>query len=131
VDALRTAPVFSEVILERESERQGGGWDFELSVPAAAVPPPFELRPVKTGPTSTAPAAPPKPSAPPKPTAAAPRPAPAAPGAARLTPPPIAPATPLAPGDKAGAQTRPMPAPNDDEEARPPRGSRLSRRPPR
>ena len=133
VDALRTAPVFSEVILERESERQGGGWDFELSVPAAAVPPPFELRPVKTGPASTAPATPPKPAAPPKPTAIAPRPAPApaAPGAARLTPPPIAPATPLAPGDKAGAQTRPMPAPNDDEEARPPRGSRLSRRPPR
>lgn len=130
VDALRAAPVFSEVILERESERQGGGWDFELSLPAAAVPPPFELRPVKAGAAPTAPAAPPKPAA------AAPRPTPvpatpAAPGAARLAPPPAAPAAPLAPGGKAGVQTLPMSVPNEEEESRPRRGSRLSRRPPR
>lgn len=129
VEALRTAPVFSEVILERESERQGGGWDFELSVPAAAVPPPFELRPVKTGSAPAAVVAPAKPAA--AASRPAPAPAPPAPGAARLTPPPAAPPPLLTPGGKAGAQSRPVPVPDDDDESRPRRGSRLSRRPPR
>lgn len=117
VDALRAAPVFAQVILERESERQGGGWDFELSLPAAAVPPPFEARAVKTGP---APAA--------KPIPVATRPAPAAPAspipAARppLAPPPGTPVSPM-------IQNHPMAG--DDEEGRSPRGSRFSRRPPR
>lgn len=125
VDALRAAPVFAQVILERESERQGGGWDFELSLPAAAVPPPFEARAVKTGP---APAA--------KPIPVAPRPIPAAPTspipAARpspLAPPPTTPVSPLIQGGKEGNQARPITG--DDEEVRPPRGSRFSRRPPR
>lgn len=47
VEALRTAPVFAQVVLERESERTGGGWDFEISLPAAAVPPPFEAKAIK------------------------------------------------------------------------------------
>ena len=125
VDALRTAPVFAEVILERESERQGGGWDFELSLPAAAIPPPFELRPVKTGP---APAAPPGP----RPAAAKPVPAPAAPlqaaGPARLAPPPAA---PQGPGGREAAPIRPVPPGGDDDESAPRRGSRILRRPPR
>lgn len=50
VEALRAAPVFAQVILERESERTGGGWDFELSLPTAAVPPPFKVQPIKLGP---------------------------------------------------------------------------------
>ncbi len=130
VDALHKAPVFAEVILERESERQGGGWDFELSLPAAAVPPPFELRTVKTGPApAAAPVARPIPAAPrPAPAPAAPVPGP---GASRLAPPPAAPAAPLAPGGKEGVQARPAPVPAGDEEVRPPRGSRYSRRPPR
>ncbi|WP_257303233.1 hypothetical protein [Geothrix campi] len=126
VDSLRTAPVFTEVILEREAERQGGGWDFELSLPAAAVPPPFVFHPVKTGSATAEP-----PVA--KPVPAAPRPAPAvhvpAPGAARLAPPPTAPAAPLVPGGKGAGQAQPIPA--EDEEARPPRGSRYTKRPPR
>lgn len=48
VDALRATPVFAQVILERESERAGGGWDFEISLPAAAIPPPFRVKPIKT-----------------------------------------------------------------------------------
>lgn len=44
VNALRTAPVFAQVVLERESERTGGGWDFEISLPAAAIPPPFQVK---------------------------------------------------------------------------------------
>ena len=42
VGKLRSAPVFDQVILEREAERQGGGWDFELTLPVAAIPPPFQ-----------------------------------------------------------------------------------------
>jgi len=127
VDALRMAPVFAEVILEREAERQGGGWDFELSLPANAVPPPFETRAVKTGPAPVA-----HPVARAVPAAARPaspaRNAPA-PETLRLAPPPAVPAAPLAPGGKEGVQARP--APGEDEEVRAPRGSRYSRRPPR
>lgn len=43
VEALQGTPVFTEVVLEREAERPGGGWEFELSLPTAAVPPPFHL----------------------------------------------------------------------------------------
>lgn len=124
VDALRAAPVFSEVILERESERQGGGWDFELSLPAAAVPPPFELRPVKTGPAPVAPV-PPSPAVAARPIAAAPPPA-RTPGA---VPPPATTAAHLVPGVRTGAQAQPIPVQDDDGGARPHRGSRLSRRP--
>jgi hypothetical protein len=47
VEALRATPVFAQVILERESERVGGGWDFEISLPTAAVPPPFKAKAIK------------------------------------------------------------------------------------
>ncbi|HEX7553149.1 MAG TPA: hypothetical protein VF378_06315 [Geothrix sp.] len=47
VDALRSTPVFAQVVLEREAERTGGGWDFEISLPAAAVPPPFQVKVMK------------------------------------------------------------------------------------
>jgi hypothetical protein len=68
VEALHAAPVFAQVVLERESERTGGGWDFELSLPAAAVPPPFEAKPIKQASASPSPApsvAPARPAAPP------------------------------------------------------------------
>lgn len=44
VDALRANPVYAQVSLERESERQGGGWEFEMTLLAAPVPPPFKVR---------------------------------------------------------------------------------------
>lgn len=129
VDALRSAPVFAQVILERESERPGGGWDFELSLPAAAVPPPFETRAVKTGPSpAPAQAPPPRTAAPPPPVAAS---APHAGKPAPLAPPPVRPAAPLAPGGREGVQARPVPEPNEEDESRTPRSSRRSRRPPR
>ena len=127
VDALRTAPVFAQVILERESERPGGGWDFELSLPAAAVPPPFETRAVKTGPSPAPAAAPPRAVAPPAPPAAVPSAGKAVP----LAPPPVHPATPLAPGGKEGVQARPAPVPTEDDLSGVPHSSRRSRRPPR
>ncbi len=49
VEALRATPVFAQVVLERESERAGGGWDFELSLPAAPIPPPFQVKVIKQG----------------------------------------------------------------------------------
>ncbi len=55
VEALRATPVFAQVILERESERAGGGWDFEISLPTAAVPPPFQVKAIKLGPATPAP----------------------------------------------------------------------------
>lgn len=85
VEALRKAPVFQQVVLERESERAGGGWDFELSLPAAPVPPPFQLKVVKPSapaPSFRAPAPPPGlPVAIPMPAARA--------AAAGLRPPPV------------------------------------------
>ena len=41
VEALRNNPFFEQVVLERESERQGGGIDFEYTLAAHAVPPPY------------------------------------------------------------------------------------------
>jgi len=41
VEALRGNAFFEQVILERESERQGGGVDFECTLAARSVPPPF------------------------------------------------------------------------------------------
>lgn len=69
VDALRAAPVFAQVVLERESERTGGGWDFEISLPATAIPPPFRVKAMKPVPSAALPAraavqAPPAPTRP-------------------------------------------------------------------
>ena len=48
-------PFFSQMILERESERQGGGIDFEYTLPLATVPPAYVPLPkygaVRTQPT--------------------------------------------------------------------------------
>ncbi|MFZ4512061.1 MAG: PilN domain-containing protein [Geothrix sp.] len=57
VEALRGTPVFAQVVLERESERNGGGWDFEITLPAAAVPPPFKLKAINQTPAGQAPVA--------------------------------------------------------------------------
>jgi Tfp pilus assembly protein PilN len=54
VESLRATPVFAQVILERESERIGGGWDFEISLPTAAVPPPFQVKAIQRGPVASA-----------------------------------------------------------------------------
>ncbi len=129
VEALRSAPVFAQVVLERESERAGGGWDFEISLPAATVPPPFKVKAVKPGsgaliPTRVA-------VRPPAPTIPSRVPAPAgAPVAdpARPVPPPTHPAAPLVMDSPDGAQARPAPAADDEgggRRRRPPR-SRLS-----
>ncbi|HEX9080655.1 MAG TPA: hypothetical protein VF768_00180 [Holophagaceae bacterium] len=63
IAALRQDPVFDQVILEREGERQGGGWDFDMTLPVVPVPPPFVQTPIKasTAPTPGAPTAPPVP----------------------------------------------------------------------
>lgn len=45
IEALQQAPVFASVGLERESERQGAGWDFELSLTAAGTPGSFKAQP--------------------------------------------------------------------------------------
>ena len=110
VEALRATPVFAQVILERESERPGGGWDFEISLPTAQVPPPFQVKAIKLGPATPAPVVvatrPTAPSG--RPSASPARPAPT--GA--IVPPP-APPTPQ------GAQVRPAipPVPAEDEAA--------------
>jgi hypothetical protein len=125
VETLRAAPVFAQVILERESERIGGGWDFEISLPAATVPPPFKVKAVKPGSGAQPPArVAVRPLAPSVPARV---PAPAAlpiAGPARVIPPPTHPAAPVVKSIPEGIQARPTPP--DDEEA----GGRR-RRPPR
>lgn len=44
VEALRATPIFSQVVLEREAERTGGGWDFDVILPTVPVAPPFQIR---------------------------------------------------------------------------------------
>ncbi len=104
IAALGKAPVFDQVILEREAERPGGGWDFELTLPVVAIPPPFPQSapaPVKKG----APAAPTAPASPaPRPLPAVPPPGPGA--AAKPVPAPVLQTT--APD---AIQTRPAPMP--------------------
>ena len=41
IKSLSQDPVFAQVVLEREAQRQGGGWEFDLSLPVVAVPPPL------------------------------------------------------------------------------------------
>ena len=84
IGALRQAPVFDQVILEREAERPGGGWDFELTLLVSATPPPFKQdAPAATG-RKGVPVPPPAAT----PAAPAPRPTPAA--APPAAPPPPA-----------------------------------------
>lgn len=49
VESLQRTPVFTQVILEREAERTGGGWEFEMSLPTASIPPPFQVRVTRPG----------------------------------------------------------------------------------
>lgn len=102
MDSLQKNAFFEQVILEREGERPGGGVDFNYTLAAASVPPPY--RPLPKGPAAAAPRpgaakvpAPQAPQAPqtphaPQPGIAVPppvRPAPAAP--AQASPPPLDP----------------------------------------
>jgi hypothetical protein len=123
IEALRDTPVFEQVILERESERPGGGWDFELSLPAAAVPPPFRARAPKVAKWSAEAHVPqPTPKPEPPPTAKIP---------VRLAPPPPQPAPALAPSSPEGIQARPAPTDDSEEGGRRPRPRlRDTRRPP-
>lgn len=43
IENLRKDPVFTQVALEREAQEPGGGWEFDLSLPVAPLPPPFTL----------------------------------------------------------------------------------------
>jgi hypothetical protein len=105
VESLQKNAFFEQIILERESERQGGGVDFDYTLSASSTPPAYQPLP-KYGPK-------PKPGAAAVPAKGAPAPArPAAPGPARpglAVPPPGRPA-PVAPA---------MPAPEPDEDATP------------
>ncbi|GLH71409.1 hypothetical protein GETHPA_29430 [Geothrix rubra] len=108
IGALRKAPVFDQVILEREAERPGGGWDFELTLPVVAIPPPFQQSaptPVRKG-AATAPSSPA-----PAPAAPAPRPLPVVPpqGPAAVGRP--GPAPVLQAPTPETIQTRPVPMP--------------------
>jgi hypothetical protein len=49
VESLQKNAFFEQVILEREGERQGGGVDFDYTLAAATVPPPYQPLP-KYGP---------------------------------------------------------------------------------
>ncbi len=110
VEALRGTPVFAQVILERESERAGGGWDFEISLPTATVPPPFQVKAIKQAPAS--------------PAGAAARPA-GLPGrtpiatarSASPAPPPPSPPAPVTPGVQ--VPSRPPPQADTPERGRP------------
>lgn len=50
VESVQKNPFFTQLVLERESERQGGGIEFEYTLPLASTPPPYEALP-KYGPT--------------------------------------------------------------------------------
>jgi hypothetical protein len=91
VESLGKNAFFEQVLLEREGERQGGGVDFEYTLAARSVPPPFVALPrqPKYGPAK-----------------AAPVPVPATRPAAARTPVPSAPAValPVAPPSEDGVE---------------------------
>ncbi|MBI1754238.1 MAG: hypothetical protein HY014_15340 [Acidobacteria bacterium] len=124
VEALRATPVFAQVVLERESERLGGGWDVEITLPTAPVPPPFQVKAIKLGPAAPAKQAPAaKPQPPARPVAvAAPPPRPAGPAQrpAQLAPPQAAPPLQGAPDRGQTRIVTPPPPPTglDEERAR-------------
>ena len=151
VETLRKAPVFAQVILERESERQGGGWDFELSLPAVPVPPPFEVKAIQL--SAPAAAAPPAARAAARPAAVpAPPKAVVLPGRSPVTAPQASPGRVASPAGAQGTGVRlplaapapaasnpvqavpqaqpPAPQPDPDAEENP-RSPRIRTRPPR
>jgi len=118
VEALRSAPIFAQVILERESERAGGGWEFEINLPAVAVPPPFQPKAPRRAPA--APAAVPTPVQARAPLTAPPKPQPTLPARPLPAPPqPISQAPPLLrPPVQGGPEaSRGRPIPEDGEES--------------
>jgi hypothetical protein len=46
IEALQGNGMFTQVVLEREAERAGGGIDFDVSLPVASAPPAFEPVPI-------------------------------------------------------------------------------------
>ena len=126
VDALRGAPVFAQVVLEREAERAGGGWEFEISLPAAPIPPPFQVRVVKSAAPSPLPTRARIPAvAKPATARGNEKPGPAAP-----TRPPTAASPALTPAAPDGVQSRPLPQDPLAGEVRPPaRRVRITRTP--
>ncbi|WLT33005.1 hypothetical protein [Geothrix sp. PMB-07] len=124
IEALRATPVFAQVVLERESERLGGGWDVEITLPTAPVPPPFQVKAIKLGPATAA--SPAKAAPPARPVAVpAPRAAVTAPTRpTQLAPPQTAP--PLQ-GTADGLQNRTVTPPANpyDERTRPHRPTRI------
>lgn len=80
IENLRKDPVFTQVSLDRESQQPGGGWEFDLTLPVASLPPPFvAAHAPKDGKAETAqaslPVAAPAPAPPPRPKATPSRPA--------------------------------------------------------
>lgn len=60
VENLQKNGLFTQVVLEREAERPGGGLEFELRLPMIATPPPYQPLPVLK-PVSSAPVQPARP----------------------------------------------------------------------
>lgn len=58
IERLQGNGVFAQVLLEREAERQGGGLDFEVKLPASSTPRPYEPLPEPEYARGAAPAAP-------------------------------------------------------------------------
>ena len=77
VTSLQKNPFFTQVVLEREADRQGGGVEFEYTLPVSATPPPFEPLPLY-GPARTLPVVPAQPLSP-KPASPVMKPIPAPP----------------------------------------------------
>jgi hypothetical protein len=111
METLQKNPFFEQVILEREGERQGGGVDFEYTLAACSIPPPYAPLP-KFGPKPLVPKAgaapPPRPAPvaaprPPMPPAARPQVhAPAAPPVSPMQGQPAPSRTPRPPRTRAG-----------------------------
>jgi len=113
VEALQKNPFFEAVLLEREAERSGGGVEFDYTLAAQSIPPPFV--PLPKTPKYAKPA--PAPVVKPLPKPAAPVPQPVVrtpPPPVRVTPPPVqtpfqAPVlTPRAPGEENRRPRRPF-----------------------
>ena len=93
IESLQKNEFFTQVILEREAETQGGGLEFDCVLPSSTQPPPYVALP-KYGPSRAANAAPPAPTPQPPPQRTpqrtnTPRPGPSAPPpASRMMPAP-------------------------------------------
>lgn len=105
VESLQKNPFFEQVVLERESERQGGGVDFDYTLGAASIPPAYKPLP------KHAPA--PKAAAGPAAGPAAAKGAPAAiiPAPATGRPPAVIPGRPAMPGPTRSNPNAAPPAP--------------------